>query len=67
MYLVLFCLYNIPTVTEALVLKNPVPIMIKASPKNIDVLKIDKAMLICPKAIIKEPGNKAFFALNNYQ
>ncbi|ENY5722301.1 hypothetical protein ACTK2Q_000481 [Campylobacter jejuni] len=42
--------------------------MIKVSPKkNIGVLKIDKAMLICPKAIIKEPKNKAFFALNNYQ
>lgn len=34
----------------------------KRSPrKNIGVLKIDKAMLICPKAIIKEPKNKAFF------
>ncbi len=64
----IICLYNIPTVTEALVLKNPVPITIKVSPrKNIGVLRIDKAMLICPKAIIKEPRNKAFFALNNYQ
>lgn len=59
---IILFLCNIPTITEALVLKNPAPITIKVSPrKNIDVLKIDKAMLIYPKAIIKEPRNKAFF------